>query len=355
MRKKSKFRFFLAIIAFVIAIITILAAFGYNQIYFPIIPGSSETKYFLVEDGQSMSDIAYNLEEENLIKSDLFFKIYVLLIKDVSRELKAGEYELSYGMTIVEIADKLAKGDVVERGITILEGWNLRDIAQVFEDKEIFNPDEFFVLVGYPGSDYSEIAGLPLPKDFSDQFDFLEEKPRDISLEGYFFPDTYEISKGESLEGSIIKILDNFDQKLTPEIREEIKDQGKTIFEIITMASILEKEVPTEKDKKIVAGILWKRIDTGMRLQIDATVNYATTKSDRAVAIKDTKIDSPYNTYQNYGLPLGPISNPGIESILAAMRPTKTSYWYYLSAKNGTTIFSRTFEEHKYNKGIYLK
>jgi UPF0755 protein len=150
-------------------------------------------------------------------------------------------------------------------------------------------------------------------------------------------------------------MLTNFDSKLTPDLKSEIKRQKKTIFEIITMASMIEKEVKTTEDKKIVSGILWKRMVSGMRLQVDATLLYAQGKETSKTYIKDTQFTSPYNTYRNDGLPLGPISNPGMDSILAAIYPTKTAYYYYLSTTEGKTIFSKTLEEHSYNKNKYLK
>jgi UPF0755 protein len=121
------------------------------------------------------------------------------------------------------------------------------------------------------------------------------------------------------------------------------------------MASMIEKEVKTMEDKKIVSGILWKRMNSGMRLQVDATVLYAQNKEGLKVYTKDTQIDSPYNTYRNDGLPLGPISNPGIDSIIAAVYPTKTAYYYYLSAPDGKTIWAKTLEEHNNNRIKYLK
>jgi UPF0755 protein len=150
-------------------------------------------------------------------------------------------------------------------------------------------------------------------------------------------------------------MLINFDDKITSDLKKEIKNQNKTLFEIITMASMIEKEVKTMEDKKIVSGILWKRMDSGMRLQVDATVLYAQNKEGLKVYTKDTQIDSPYNTYKNDGLPLGPISNPGIDSIIAAVYPTKTAYYYYLSASDGKTIWARTLEDHNNNKIKYLK
>jgi UPF0755 protein len=189
-------------------------------------------------------------------------------------------------------------------------------------------------------------------KDYSSEFDFLQDKPENESIEGYLFPDTYQIAKGESCEEMLNTMLSNFDKKLTLNLRTEIKNQRKSIFDVVIMASLIEKEVRTFDDKKIVSGILWKRMAVGMPLQLDATINYITGKSDPSATIKDTKIDSPYNTYKYKGLPKGPISNPGINSIIAAIYPSQTDYWYYLA--DGRTIFSKTLEEHNAAAKMYL-
>src|ERR1035437_2721177 len=219
-------------------------------------------------------------------------------------------------MSIYAIVNKMAKGDVIRDKVVILEGWNVKDIGKYLESKGICKQDYFVALT---------------KKDYSDKYDFLQNKPQNVGLEGYLFPDTYQIAKGESCEDVLNLMLDNFNQKITLSLRAEMKKQNKSIFDIVTMASLLEKEIRTTDDKKIVAGILWKRISVDMPLQLDSTVNYATGKSLASVSINDTKIDSLYNTYKYKGLPKGPISNPGMDSIIATMNPKKTNYWYYMT------------------------
>jgi UPF0755 protein len=175
-----------------------------------------------------------------------------------------------------------------------------------------------------------------------------------MSLEGFLFPDTYQISYSAGEKDIIRMMLANFDKKLTKDLREEIVRQNKTIFEIVTMASLLEKEVRTAEDKKLVAGVLWKRLKNRIPLQVDAAVSYITGKKTVKITKEDTQIDSPYNTYKYLGLPLGPISNPGLESIKASIYPKESRYWYYLSTPEGQTIFSRTLEEHNIAKAKYL-
>jgi len=298
------------------------------EVYVPLNPGSHETIIYSANKGIGDDEIGVELQRLGIIRNNYFFRLYVIVTMRHG-DLKAGEYNLSSKMSIAQIAKKMAKGDVVKDEIVILEGWDTRDIGEYLESKNICQQNYFIALT---------------QKDYSSKFNFLADKPKSAGLEGYLFPDTYQIAKGTTCEGILNDMLANFDKKLTSELRDDIFIQKKTIFDIVTMASLLEKEVRTLDDKKIVAGILWKRISIGMPLQLDATVNYITGKNDPSVTIKDTKIDSPYNTYKYNGLPKGPISNPGIDSITATVYPKKTNYLYYLT--DGKTIFSETLEQH---------
>jgi UPF0755 protein len=321
-----------------IIIIILVGMYTWQGIYLPADKKSKEEVAFLIKKGEGTKEIAVNLEKERLIRMATLFRIYTIF-SGVSGKLQAGEYLISPSMAIPEIAEKFVSGDVIEEQITIIEGWNLKDLAEYLGGKG-FNKDEFLELA---------------KKDFSGDYDFLEDKPKDLSLEGYLFPDTYKIRKGETLEGIINKALQNFGKKLTQELRRGIADQNKKIFEIITMASMIEKEVNTLEDKKIVSGILWKRLENNMPLQVDATISFITGKKPANISIEETKIDSPYNTYKYRGLPFGPISNPGLESILASIYPESSDYWYYLSTPEGKTIFSKTLEEHNIAKAKYFK
>lgn len=336
-------------------IILILGGFFLWQgIYLPKNASLGKEVIFNIEKGESSRDIALNLEKEGLIRWGPVLRVYVL-IKLVSGKLQAGSYVLSSSMNIPEIVEKFVKGEAIKEKIIIIEGWNLRDIGFYLENKGMFQAEELWEIAGFPAIDYSKAKDLPTPKDFSSEYDFLEEKPKNIGLEGYLFPDTYEINKEINIEEIVRKTLNNFDKKLNPELKKEINKQGKTIFEIITIASLIEKEVKTKEDKELVSGILWKRLKNGVPLQIDSTIGYITGKQTTKISKEETKIDSPYNTYKYRGLPLGPISNPGLESILTAIYPESSNYWYYLSTPEGETIFSKTLEEHNIAKNTYLK
>jgi UPF0755 protein len=329
-------------------------------VYVPKDSNFSGQRDFLIEKGQSVEEISHNLKEQGFIMHGLCFRAY-LLLQGKAKEIKAGRYELSLEMNIPEIAEKVISGDTIKKTIILIEGWNLRDIGWYFENQGMFMAEEFFEITGFPETDYSSAKDLPAPMDFSEEFDFLKDKPKNVGLEGYLFPDTYYISEqrtanNEQEIGNIIrKILTNFDEKLSSELRQEITSQNKTIFEIITMASLLEKEVRTIEDKKIVSGILSNRLEIGMPLQVDATIAYITGKKETKISLEDLKIDSPFNTYKHKGLPLGPIANPGFESILAAIYPEENEYFYYLSTPQGETIFNKTLDGHNRDKAKYLK
>jgi UPF0755 protein len=329
------------IFIFLIFLTAIFLLFGFfwQGIYLPKEKNSKEYLIFRINRGEGVKEIAQNLEKEKLIKGSWFFVVYNFFTCNTPK-LQAGTYLLSPSMNIPEIVEKFVKGDVVKEKITILEGWTIEDIADYLEEKGIVNKEDFLKATR---------------KDFSDEFEFLREKPKNSSLEGYLFPDTYEVKLGESSEEIIKKMLKNFDSKLTPNLREEIKRQNKTIFEILILASLLEKEVKTKEDKELVAGILWKRLENKMPLQVDATITYITGKKTTKISKEETQIDNPYNTYKYLGLPPGPICNPGLESILAAIYPKESDYWYYLSTPDGKTIFSKTLQEHNLAKEKYLK
>lgn len=338
------------IIALISSIIILIFFAAISQAFFSPAGNQAEAVIFTVDKGEAVKEIASNLKDQKIIKSPYAFLIYAGIAGKYSK-IQAGEYLLSSKMSVADIIRILSKGETAKENVTIIEGWDLRDINSYLTNKGITTNEGLYSLSGTPAKE-EDNANV---KELAQRFDFLADKSMKMSLEGYLFPDTYYLDKGDGAEALIEKALQNFGEKMTPEMRNEIKKQKKTIFDIVTMASMIEKEVKTLEDKKIVSGILWKRMDSGMRLQVDATILYEENKAGLKIYTKDTQIDSPYNTYRVDGLPLGPISNPGLDSIIAAIYPTTTPYYYYLSAPDGKTIFSKTLEEHNYNKAKYLK
>ncbi len=224
-----------------------------------------------------------------------------------------------------------------EISITFPEGFTLRQIEDRLAASGLAKKSDL--------ADFKFIAAAEPP--------VLAGRPAGASLEGYLFPDTYRFYKNATMTDIVYKILANLDEKITPDLRLGIKNSGRNFYEILTMASIIEKEVPLDSDRPIIAGILWKRLDSGVPLQADATLAYITGRKN--VAAADKKIDSPYNTYLYRGLPKGPIDNPGLSAIKAVIFPQKSPYWYYLSAKDGKTIYARTLDEQNRNRAVYLK
>lgn len=335
-------------------LIVLIVAWVAQGLYLPF-SGKADSQQFRVKSGQGVFEISQDLKEKELIKSDLWFNVYYLL-NGKDETLKAGSYSLSGAMSVAEIFEKISNGETNFDKITITEGWSIRDIGNQLEKKDWYQPEEFYEVVGYPVS-YGNQIDFKLSDSFEKEYDFLESKPDELRLEGYLFPDTYHLSEQSEPQVLVKKMLDNFESRIS-----SLKIRERSVFEIVTMASLLEKEVRTSKDKKIVAGILWKRLENGMPLQVDATISYITGRNTTKVSKNETEIDSPYNTYKYRGLPKGPICNPGLSSIKAALNPIATDYWYYLSVPEGScprcseggTYFSETLRQHNIGKVRYL-
>jgi len=298
---------------------------------------------FIIQKGETVEQIAANLENNNLIIGKDFFKIYVLQ-KKIASKLQAGSYNLSPSMRIPEIADLLAGGKIKsnEVSVTIPEGFTVKDIDERLAEKGIIKKNDFI--------SFNENNNLDLSK-----YESLKDKPDNAGLEGYYFPDTYIYYNDSSAEDIARKMLDNFDKELTEELKDEIKRQNKTVFETVIFASIIEKESGNSEDIKKIASVFQNRLEIGKALESDATINYVTNANRAQATYDDLKIDSPYNTYKYAGLPPGPISNPGIEAVRAAIYPEKTDYLFFLTKKDDRrAIFSKTFEEHLTNKKKFL-
>jgi len=305
-----------------IIILIILLVLFFASMFFVSFSSDHEERVFSINRGEGLQEIAQNLEDEGFIGSDIFFNIYAYLIGK-EKDLKAGDYMLSKSMSIRKIAEKIYKGNTEAVRITVIEGWSIKNIAEYLDERGIVSGDEFF--------------------------EAAEE------YEGYLFPDTYELPQNVTIQQLIVIMRANFDKKVDQKLRDEIARQGKTLEQIIIMASIIEKEVITFEDKKLVSGILWKRIRIGMPLQSCATISYITGRKTTKIPVEETKIDSPYNTYKYTGLPKGPICNPSLDSIEAAIYPQDSVYLYHLSTPEGETIFSRSLQEHNIAKAKYLK
>ncbi|HLD25315.1 MAG TPA: endolytic transglycosylase MltG [Patescibacteria group bacterium] len=281
---------------------------------------------FRVASGDGVRVIASHLTQENLIRSPTAFFVLVKLM-GIERNLQAGEFRLNRAMDARVIARELTHG-FEDIWVTTLEGWRNEEIANTLA------------------------KNLDLPES-----EFLRS-----ARVGYMFPDTYLIPQ-DATAGAIIDIFAKaFDKKVTPEMRADIRASGMSVEDVITLASIVEREGRTDEDRPVIAGILLKRLKAGWPLQADATLQYALgyqagdkTWWKKSLTEEDKKVRSPYNTYLNPGLPPGPISNPGLAAIRAVVYPKVTQYWYYLHDPAGGVHYGATLEDHNDNIAKYLR
>ncbi len=319
--------------------IILLVFFAVIEVFFT---RSNTEVIFTINRGDRLPEIAKNLKQEGVINSPYAFSLYIISSNN-RKNLQAGSYLFYPGINIPEIAEKIVSGDVQTKRLTFIEGWDLNDIAQYLENEGIGTKEEFYNLAGKPP--YIENGEVNLGYSSSIDIDYIENG----TLEGFLFPDTYHFPIDVNMKDVILAMLSNFQEKVLPIIDNE------DVFKIITKASMIEKEVYLEEDKKLISGIIDKRINMGMPLQIDATVIYLTQKRTTTVTTEEKKIDFPYNTYLYLGLPKGPISNPSMLSIKATIESQDSDYLYYLSKPTGETVFSRTLEEHNIAKNKYLR
>lgn len=326
---------------FVILVITgfILSAWFVFVLLNPI--RLEQSAKFTIIEGTGVNEISAALKQQGIIKSSFVFETYAYL-KDIEGQFKAGEYSLPAVVNIKRLVDILTDSQSASNLILLVrEGETIADIDRSLSTQGQFAPGDF------------QKSLQNLNQEFLAERSFLSDKPASTSLEGYLFPDTYYFFSYSSTEDIIRKMLANFDQKLDAEFRSEISRQGKTIFEVITVASIIEGEVKTTADRPIISGIIWKRLALNMPLQMDSTIKYITGSS----TAEDQKVASPYNTYLHRGLPPGPIGNPGLAAIKAAIYPEESDYFYFITEQNdqGTVHYAKTFEEHQRNIAEYLR
>lgn len=327
-----------ATIIFILAIILIIGGwFGFGLVSGNKGPAQS----FVVKQGESVNIISQNLYTQKIIKNKFIFETYLWLGRAEGRVL-SGVYTLPANISIRQLVNILTLGPgSSQRAILLVEGWDRRLMAQAFDKNNL---------------DGSQFLSLTADKSaWEADYDFLIDAPASASLEGYIFPDTYFIDDSSQVEDLVTKALDNFDKKLDEKLRAEISRQSKSIFEVITLASIVEREVPKDADKKMIADIFLKRLDVGIGLQSDATINFITGKGLASPSLEDLQVESPYNTYKYRGLPPGPISSPGLSSIEAVVYPTPNEYYYFLTTPEGEVIYARTHDEHVQNKAKYLQ
>ncbi len=310
---------------------------------------------FSIDAGESVAALATKLEEEGVVRSAWLFQKFVAL-KGIDRDIRQGTFTVEGPITLSRVVDALASPSVQERTITIIPGWSIRDIAQYFEREGIFQAEEITEFIGLSAVDYRGVSDMDAPTDVYNEYKVLDGKPWYVSYDGYIAPDTYRVFKNATVEEIFEKLIAHRDGQFTDEMYRDIESSGRTLYEVITMASVLEREVRGEEDKKMVADLFWRRYDMNWALQADSSVHYLTGKSGDVFTTKEDRESlSPWNTYKYPGLPLGPISNPSLESIIAAIYPTSNDYWYFLTDMDGVVHYATDLEGHNSNVAKYLR
>jgi UPF0755 protein len=309
---------------------------------------SGEAVRFDVLPGESAAALGEKLEDAGVVKSATFFRLFAG-IRGIDRRIQAGTYTVQPPVTLARVLATL--GNPERRGektITIIPGWDLRDIAEYLEQEGVASSTEFYRIAGEP-------ARLKIPA-YQDLPSVLSGKPSAVSLEGYLAPNTYRIFADATGEDIIQKLAEARAGEWDSEMLMLLAASKRTMHDVLTMASIVEREVRGSLDRREVADIFWRRLDAGWGLQADSTVHYAVGKKGDEFTTKDDRgRDIPWNTYKYAGLPPGPISNPSVESIRAALQPEENNFWYFLTTLEGDVKYAKTIEEHNRNVARYLR
>ena len=311
-----------------------VAVFGIGTYIFLFAPGGGadedeRTVYVKIESGMTAADIGEVLAEHNIIKSRTAFWLLAKL-KGYESAFHAGSYELRTHMDNSAVFDALRQGAITQVKFTIPEGFGVKEIAERLDKEGIANGKEF----------------VRLAKTFA-PYPYMEAHPNiRYRAEGFLFPDTYIIDPDLN-ETQILQVMaENFDNRLTSAIRDKARDRKLSVYELITLASLVEKEVRYQEDLKPVAQVFLKRLQVGMPLQTDASLQYLMDAPKEDVTYSDTEIDSPYNTYKHMGLPPGPIASPGMAAIEAVLDPSDTDYLYFVADRQGHNHYAHTYDEH---------
>lgn len=316
----------LVVVALVAA--TVLYGLWYHETGWPVRRASDPPQSLVVPPGAGVADIGRQLHGLGLVRHPDLFRALVVLRGDAGR-LRAGEYELSGEMSLGDIATKLAKGDVVRRAVTFPEGSDLETMARLVAAR------------GVSADDFLLAARDPAP--------ILDLDPEAKDLEGYLFPDTYDLTRGPREAADLVsRMVKQLRAVITPELAR-IKERGMTVREVVTLASVVELETARPEERPRIAAVFLNRLRKRMPLQTDPTVIYALKKAgtwDGDIRRGDLDVDSRYNTYRYPGLPPGPIASPGKEAIKAVLYPAETSALYFVSKNDGTHQFSDNLADH---------
>lgn len=329
------------IILAILLIVVFMVAFVFIQTG-PYDNNNSDDIVIEIPTGSTLGQVADILKENKLIKNKTLFKLYVRLSDNTSK-LKSGKFLFNQTFSNDKIMKNLVTGKIYNEGIkiTIPEGSTSNEIIDLLVKNKLGKKEIYKELINNP-------------KEFVGEFKFLNEE-KITSLEGFLYPSTYYFKDDEN-ETEILKdMLSTFNSKYNEKLQNKQKELKISLWEVVNLASIVEKEAVLDEDRPLIASVFYNRLDIGMPLQSDATIQYAFDKRKKSITYDDLKIDSPYNSYMNQGLPPTPIANPGIASIEAVLYPAKSDYLYFVATIDGGNNYSKTYEEHVRNVEQYRK
>ncbi len=299
-----------------------------------------------IENGEAAGKIGQDLQGAGVIQSATLFRVLVALM-GLEDQLQAGEYEFDKGMTTLAAIDRIHNGITAPLMVTVPEGLRVEEIAALLDAKGVVPKDDFMNAVAARRAE-AVVAG-----DTSG------------TLDGYLFPATYGFSRSVTADKAVQQLLDAFNEQVLPEVQPQLASVGLTLDQVLTLASIVEREAVKPEERPLIASVFINRLNIDMPLEADPTVQYALADDPQNVAAygywktqlsaDDLKVDSPYNTYVNKGLPPGPIACPGLDSIRAVLHPAQTNYLYFVAKNDGSHVFAETLEEHLRNVQLYQR
>lgn len=298
---------------------------------------------FTIERGETAVTVAARLAEEGFVDDAELFRLYIRYY-GVDARLEAGDFDLRHNMTMEEVAEALQHARMEEVTVTVPPGWRMEQIAEMLEQENIMPGDAFLALARQGTFAYAVLA----------------DRPEGSGLEGYLFPETYRLPAQATALDLVERMLKTFDARFTPEMRQAVRSRGLTIHEALTLASIVEREGVVAEELPIIADVYLNRLEQGMPLQADPTFQYARGYDAASgqwwapFQVEDIElVQSPYNTFLNYGLPPGPICGPSQATLEAVAFPADTNYLFFYSKGDGTHAFAATYEEHLANQALY--
>lgn len=306
-----------------------------------------ESVYFTIEPEESVDSIADRLSDDGLIRSPAYFRFRVR-IAGLGSDIIAGRYRIDPAMSTTQIIHLITSRDAAlaqEIQVRFVEGWRTEQYAEALVAAGVLPSEEDFM-------------NATREQKWNDEFAFLHTRPSGVALEGYLFPDTYNFRLGSTPDDVLSRLLSTFQERVQPESITETDQMGLTLHQIITIASIVEREAVLPEERPVIASVYFNRIRQGMPLQADPTVQYELGEAGNwwpELTPEDIQQNGRYNTYLNPDLPPGPICNPGLASIEAALRPAQTDYLYFVARGDGSHAFAVTAEEHQRNVDEYVK